>query len=339
MAGYALAGAEPVPMMVRVDGRALRIVNNHPMVADALRAAGVRPRDGALYSIGTHRRLDAHAYPARIFVNGSLATTKTPLRVNARVAVLSGHDELEPLERRQMASPVASGLPDVENLLWHVGQPGIDDVEVGQVSGEVTRRVVVVPGTPAVAEQGPVVALTFDDGPDPRWTPMVLDILRDEGVRATFCVVGYLVARFPELVRETVDRGHTLCNHTQHHAMRLDTKPHPQIVDEIQQGTDAIKAATGKDPLIYRPPGGSLSSEVIAVARERGQRVLKWSVDPADYRKPGANVIHDRVMNTVRNGAVVLMHDGGGDRSQTVEQLRTLIRDLKARGFSFGTPA
>ena len=338
VAGYTLAGAEPVPTTVRVDGRPLRVVNSRPTVADALRAAGVVPRDGALFSIGSHRRLDAHAFPARVFVDGRLAELKTLLRPNARVAVIAGHDELEPLEHKQMSTALAAGLPDVENHLWRVGRSGVDDVEVGKISGEVTRRVAVESATPAVAEQGPVVALTFDDGPDPRWTPMVLDVLRSENVRATFCVVGYLVARFPELVKAEADQGHTLCNHTQHHVLRLDKHPHSQIVDEVQQGADAIKAVLGKDPLLYRPPGGALSPEVVDVARQRGERVLKWSVDPSDYRKPGAGAIHDRIISAVHPGAVILMHDGGGDRSQTVDQLRALIRDLKARGFSFATP-
>jgi len=337
-AGYALAGAEPVPTTIRVDGRAIRVVNSRPTVADALRTAGVVPRDGALFSIVSHRRLDAHAFPARVFVDGRLAQLKTLLRPNARVAVIAGHDELEPLEHRQMSTALVAGLPDVENHLWRFGRSGVDDVEVGKISGEVTRRVAVEPATPAVAEQGPVVALTFDDGPDPRWTPMVLDILRAENVRATFCVVGYLVARFPELVKAEADQGHTICNHTEHHILRLDRRPHSQIVDEIQQGADAIKAVIGRDSLLYRPPGGALSPEVVDVARQRGQRVLKWSVDPSDYRKPGAGVIHDRIMSTVHPGAVILMHDGGGDRSQTVNQLRALIADLKARGFSFATP-
>ena len=120
--------------------------------------------------------------------------------------------------------------------------------------------------------------------------------------------------------------------------LRLDKHPHPQIVDEVQQGADSIKAVLGKDPLLYRPPGGALSPEVVDVARQRGERVLKWSVDPSDYRKPGAGAIHDRIIGAVHPGAVILMHDGGGDRSQTVDQLRALIRDLKARGFSFATP-
>jgi peptidoglycan/xylan/chitin deacetylase (PgdA/CDA1 family) len=338
VAGYALAGSEPVPLTVRVDGRQLRLVNNRPTVADALRSAGITPRDGALFSIVSHRRLDPHAFPARVFLDGELAKLKTPIRANARIATIAGHDELEPVERRQVPAASAAGLPDVENHLWRVGQSGVDDVEVGKVSGEITRRFAVQAASGAVAEQGPVVALTFDDGPDPRWTPMVLDILRTEKVRATFCVVGYLATRFPELVRAVADQGHALCNHTEHHVLRLDKHPHSQIVDEVQQGADAIKAIIGRDALLYRPPGGAISPEVVEVAHQRGERVLKWSIDPSDYRKPGAGVIHDHIIGAIHNGAVILMHDGGGDRSQTVDQLRALIRDLRARGFSFATP-
>src|SRR5256714_11215859 len=127
VAGYTLAGAEPVPTTVRVDGRPLRVVNSRPTVADALRAAGVVPRDGALFSIGSHRRLDAHAFPARVVVDGRLAELKTLLRPNARVAVIAGHDELEPPDHKQMSTALPAGLPDVGDHPRPLGRSGVDD--------------------------------------------------------------------------------------------------------------------------------------------------------------------------------------------------------------------
>ena len=337
LAGFALAGSQPQPMTVHVDGGAVRLADQHPTVAAALRQAHVPLRDGSLFAVVSHRRLDPHAFPARLFVDGRLARPTTVLGENAKVVVIPGHDELEPVERRQVPLP-SPGLPPVENHLWRTGPPGVDDVEAGRVSGEVVRRFGRREPGPAAEETGMVVALTFDDGPDPQWTPQVLQILQQEGVKATFCLIGYLAARHPDLVRAEAGMGHAICDHTMHHPLHLERRPHRDIVDEIGAGADAIRAALGSDPLLYRPPGGTLSPEVIDVAHQRGLRVLRWTVDPADYRRPPAPVIMGRVLGGVSPGAVVLMHDGGGDRSQTIAMLPELIHQLKARGFTFGTP-
>jgi peptidoglycan/xylan/chitin deacetylase (PgdA/CDA1 family) len=180
-----------------------------------------------------------------------------------------------------------------------------------------------------------VVALTFDDGPDPRWTPAVLQILKAENVKATFCTIGYLAQRHPELVKAEFDAGNTVCDHSMHHILTLPSRPHPQIVDEVLQAADVIRTITGQNPIFYRPPGGSLNQDIIDTAHQRGLRVLKWSVDPKDYTKPPAPAILARVTAKVGPGAVILLHDGGGDRSQTVGMLKQLIDELKHRGFTF----
>ena len=214
-------------------------------------------------------------------------------------------------------------------------EPGYDEVDVGEVSGEIVSRANVSPGAPVHAEAGMVVALTFDDGPDPRWTPTVLQILHDENIKATFCTIGYLAQRYQALVKAEFDAGMTLCDHSMHHILQLPQRPHPQIIDEVNQAADAIRAVTGQDPAFYRPPGGSLNQDIIDTAHQRGLRVLKWSVDPKDYTKPPAPMILARITAKVGPGSVILLHDGGGDRSQTVAMLKQLIDQLKARGFTF----
>ena len=120
-----------------------------------------------------------------------------------------------------------------------------------------------------------------------------------------------------------------------HHILNLPARPHPQIIDEVDQAADVIRNISGENPLFYRPPGGNLNQDIIDTAHQRGLRVLKWGVDPKDYTKPPAPVILARIEAKVGPGAVILMHDGGGDRSQTVSMLRQLIDDLKRRGFTF----
>jgi peptidoglycan/xylan/chitin deacetylase (PgdA/CDA1 family) len=317
-----------------VDGRSVTLGRHGHTVKGALRAARLAPRDGVLYSAGSHRRIDPHAAPALVFVDGHLARMGSRVGAGDHVRLLNGPDAVEPVDHRRVEVP-AAGLPDVENRIWISKNPGFDEVDQGRRSGEIVGRRTVAPAGQAIPETGKVVALTFDDGPNPQWTPQVLQILHDEGIKATFCLVGYLAQRYPDLVKAEVAAGHTLCDHSMNHVLHLDTKPHTEVVDQVNRGADVIRSIIGADPLFYRPPGGFLSPDVINTARQRGLRVLKWSVDPSDYTKPPAPAILARVLAKVGPGAVVLLHDGGGDRSHTVAILKQLIDALKAKGFSF----
>jgi peptidoglycan/xylan/chitin deacetylase (PgdA/CDA1 family) len=303
-------------------------------VASALAAARLRPRDGVLLSVVTHRVIDAHAAPAQLFLDDAPAQPGQRVRAGDRIVVKEGADATEKVVTRRVEG-LGPGLPPVEDRIW-ISPGGIEEAEVGEHSGEiVSRSGAVAAAEPAHAETGMVVALSFDDGPDPRWTPEVLQILKDENVKATFCTIGYLAQRHPELVKAEFDAGHLICDHSMHHILTLPSRPHPQIIDEVDQAADVIRSITGENPLFYRPPGGNLNPDIINTAHQRGLRVLKWGVDPKDYTKPPAPVILARIEAKVGPGAVILMHDGGGDRSQTVAMLKQLIDDLKKRGFTF----
>jgi peptidoglycan/xylan/chitin deacetylase (PgdA/CDA1 family) len=321
-----------------VDGRPVALRASVPTVGAALRAAHRTPRDGALLSVGG-RVLDAHAFPATVAVGGRPATDSTRLAVGEAVVVVDGTDAVEPVQRLRVPVPPPP-LPDVEKSLWHPGRPGAVVGPVGVRSGEVVgpRQQVADPVPPA-PETGKVVALTFDDGPNPVWTPQVLKILADEQVKATFCTVGYAIGWDPALAKAEVDQGHMPCDHTAHHVLKLASKHHDQIVQEVNEGADDVKRAIGAEPAFYRAPGGSLSPEVVDVAHQRGLRVLGWTVDPNDYRRPPPPVLLARILTAVQPGSVILLHDGGGDRSATVAILRPLIDTLKARGYTFTTPA
>jgi len=174
--------------------------------------------------------------------------------------------------------------------------------------------------------------LTFDDGPSPQWTPRVLDILRQFGVKATFCTVGYNQRRYPDLVRRTAAEGHTLCNHTVDHAY-LDNRPLDQVTPEIVDNAENLRTITGKDVQFFRAPGGRLSPAVIQVAERHGERVLGWNVDPQDTRRPPPDVLCQRILGAVRPGSIVILHDGGGDRSNTVAALPAVLLLLVAQGY------
>jgi peptidoglycan/xylan/chitin deacetylase (PgdA/CDA1 family) len=210
---------------------------------------------------------------------------------------------------------------------------------VGALSGEVVLTAAATPATVAQPETGKVVALTFDDGPDPTWTPQVLRILATEGVPATFCDLGRWASAYPDLVRAEVAQGATLCDHTVDHDTTLDRAPHERVAFEVDRGADMIQAVAGVRPRFYRPPAGILSPDVIATAHGQGLRVLTWSVDPSDYLVPPSDVLLSRILSQVRPGAVILLHDGGGFRANTVGILAPLIDTLRSEGYRFTTPA
>ncbi|WP_036373659.1 polysaccharide deacetylase family protein [Micromonospora sp. ATCC 39149] len=179
---------------------------------------------------------------------------------------------------------------------------------------------------------GRAVALTFDDGPDPTWTPKILDQLRAAGAKAIFCVVGTQVRKHPQLVARIAREGHQLCNHSWRHDIDLGRRPVVEIRADLARTNRAIGAAApGAKVSLYRQPGGRWTPEVVTVAKQLGMRSLHWSVDPQDWAKPTAPTITKRVTSAARPGSVVLMHDGGGNRAATVAACARLIGDLQRR--------
>ncbi|MET8528437.1 polysaccharide deacetylase family protein [Micromonospora sp. NPDC005172] len=176
------------------------------------------------------------------------------------------------------------------------------------------------------------LALTFDDGPDPRYTPQVLATLREYDVKATFCVVGENAQDHPDLIQAIVADGHTLCNHSWHHDVTLGNRSADQIRADLVRTNEAIRAAVPDAPIVwYRQPGGAWTYPVVSVSQQLGMTPLHWSVDPSDWQAPGADKIASTVLAQARAGGVVLMHDAGGDRQGTVDALRRILPELSAR--------
>ncbi len=202
--------------------------------------------------------------------------------------------------------------------------PAVDDIGTQRLNGH----------------DGTTVALTFDDGPHPKHTEQVLAVLRDKGVTATFCVVGSQASTYPGLVEAIAKDGHVLCNHTVSHDMSLRFKRDGVIAAELDDTQTAIlRAAPDADIRFFRAPGGNFAENLNDAAVARGLTPLGWSVDTNDWRKPGAGAISDSVLSQVHPGAVVLLHDGGGDRSQTVAALPDIIDGLVELGYTFVVPA
>ena len=199
-------------------------------------------------------------------------------------------------------------------------------------------RAVVVSDVLGAPPGPPTVALTFDDGPDPRWTPKILEILRSHGAVATFCMVGTQVQRHPELVREVVAAGMRLCDHSYSHDEELPERPAWTLRREIVDPQRELVAAGDAPVAYFRAPAGNWSPAVLDLAVKYGMHPLGWSVDPRDWKRPGAAAIVDTVQQKMHPGAVVLLHDGGGPRDQTVAALEQLLPWLVAEGYRFGFP-
>ncbi|MFI2377128.1 polysaccharide deacetylase family protein [Streptomyces sp. NPDC018964] len=183
------------------------------------------------------------------------------------------------------------------------------------------------------------VNITIDDGPDPAWTPQVLDLLEEYGVKATFCVTGIQAQAHPDLVKEIVAAGHRLCNHTVSHDVTMDKKPETYQKKEILDAERMIiEASGGVRSMYYRAPGGAFTPYSRELAASRGMRPLGWNVDTKDFEQPGADAIVATVQREISNGPTVLFHDAGGDRAQTVEALGRVLPWLEEQGYSFGFP-
>ncbi|KQL46147.1 chitooligosaccharide deacetylase [Brevibacillus choshinensis] len=183
-----------------------------------------------------------------------------------------------------------------------------------------------------------VMALTFDDGPDPQYTAQIAELLKQYNAKATFFVVGSRVKSFPEVARQLAKEQHELANHTYSHpdVRRISNA---RLQTEMEKTQEIIYESTGIRPQLFRPPGGYYSDSVVNVAKREGFLVVMWSwhQDTRDWSDPGVRRIVNKVLNNARNGDIVLFHDYGGNRSQTVKALREILPELQKRGYQFVT--
>ena len=182
----------------------------------------------------------------------------------------------------------------------------------------------------------PEIALTFDDGPNPYYTPQILAILQKYGVRATFFDIGYLVADYPNIVRMEYDQQNVVANHSWSHPV-LTKLSAQEIHSQLTSTTNSIQAAIGVQPTFFRPPYGAVNSTVLTQASNLHYTTVMWNGTAEDWSLPGVKDIVSKTLSYARNGAILLLHDGGGNRAQTVSALPIIITTIKSRGFKFVT--
>lgn len=191
--------------------------------------------------------------------------------------------------------------------------------------------------------QDKVVALTFDDGPSPIWTPRILDELKKAGVKATFFMVGNHVERYPDLARRVLEEGHEIGNHTyDHHVLLYYTMD--ELEKEIKKAEAAIRSATGQTTVYFRPPKAWLTNAEKQKIKDMGYTIVLWSLNSKDWVTFHDKQITSYILRNIRPGDIVLFHDSGGafsteggNRKQTVKTIPRLVRKLKEKGYRFVT--
>lgn len=328
---------------VAVAGASHRVPSGST-VSDLLAAGALEPHDGDLLDVTGEVLEVGSGEPPVYFVNGKIAPASTRLRDGDRVSARRGGDRVEATEATRTPLPI-----ELENVgkgplvsLESPGSVGVRETVIGKISGKTLSTRVATPAEPMVVRRWvpdsstKVVALTFDDGPWPSQTEQVLDVLAEHDVKATFFMVGTMVDRYPAIAQRVAAEGHVIGNHTQNHTI-LTRQSHDVTREQITDGSLTIRHRTGVLPSWFRPPGGGMNMSVVSEAKRMKMDLAMWDVDPQDWRRPGVDPLLNNMLSHIKPGSVVLMHDGGGDRSQTIAALPRLIEALKAQGYLFVT--
>ncbi|UOF90866.1 polysaccharide deacetylase family protein [Fodinisporobacter ferrooxydans] len=175
-----------------------------------------------------------------------------------------------------------------------------------------------------------LVALTFDDGPDPRYTPKIIEELNKFGAKGTFFVIGMRAKRYPDLLKLEIANGDEIGNHSLNHRLTKLIQ-----IEDIEGCDQVVFDATNHHTRLFRPPGGFISKQILDSASKANETVVTWSwdEDSRDWSKPGVSKIVNRVLNHLHPGDIILFHDGGGKRDQTIEALPKILEGIREQGF------
>jgi len=309
----------PHPTNVVFNGRQVRMMG-HVEMKDLLKVKHIHLKLGRLLDVSGGVISAAENLPV-VKINGRDAQSTTTLRSGDVIEFHNGRDVTEPSELEFLRE--GSGNPQ-----FLLGAAAIT-LKHGLDSG------ITIPMSAKPVAGPKSVALTFDDGPNPGFTDRLLDVLKAKHVHATFFDVGRMAAAYPDLVRRELKEGHNVEDHSWSHPM-LAHRSDSSARDELQRTRDLLDAL-GANVTLFRPPYGSYTRSTVDIASSLGMRTVVWSADPSDYRRPPVGTLVARVLSQVHPGVIVLMHDGGGDRSNTIAALPIIIDTLRAQGYTFET--
>lgn len=334
-----------LPINVEVNGQTVRTTTQASVGDLAESYASQELVRGNLLSIGGNLLESGGGEPYQIKINGAVVDESVHASRNAVITVAKGADKTESTrEENDYAYPryIKQGhgpFPQVTTP----GSVGVKTVLVGEKSGErIDKTESVAAVNPIVTYRNAedvwpkIVALTFDDGPNPGETDSILAILRKEKIKATFFMLGKNVKSHPEIARRVVRGGHQVASHSYSH-QPFNKQTGPQVKRELEKTRQIIFEATGVNTDWVRPPYGLVNGRSYMVFDEEQAKVALWNVDSRDYTRPGSQRIINSVFFNRKPGAVVLMHDGGGNRRDTVKALQGIIGEYRDKGYRFVT--
>lgn len=255
--------------------------------------------------------------------------------VNPKLAIPSSN--LNQQERSNSQSLQINGLIGEEQEIYEKMLAHLAEEEAKRLTFSVPVQFQGKTIRSRVLNNAKVIALTFDDGPSSQTTPQVLDILKRENIKATFFVVGKTVKNHPQLMKQIVDEGHAIGNHTWNHQYHQYSPS--AAAGELETTATLIHQLTGVKTALFRPPAGILDNGLVSYAQQKKYAVIMWSADTKDWQSRRITVpkLIDNAIQDAQSGGIILLHDGGGDRSKTVQALPKLITELKQRGYQFVT--
>ena len=341
------------PVTVLVNGKRLTFSVNttaDQVLASVQGSKDISIKPGNLVSVNDNVLQEGGGYPFTLAVNGETLTydqsQEYHVHANDELVFSDGQNKVEDYtSQEERIEPVMTknGAYGSVAYISQWGKAGIKEIKTGKISGEVTKGEMKEPVqdvvvtylnvTPKNGEK--LVALTFDDGPS-SYTDQILAILKKEDVKATFFMLGENAQALPDQVQHVKDGGHQICSHTMHH-LDLVTLDKQKVQSEIDDAFAALQGAGAPPTTAIRPPYGSLNMKTWLAGDGRFAYSFLWTRDSLDWKRPGADVIVKNCTATNAPGDIILLHDGGGDRSQDVEALPQIIANLKSKGYRFVT--
>nr|WP_169275820.1 polysaccharide deacetylase family protein [Bifidobacterium sp. DSM 109958] len=338
------------PYPVIVDGNVVTIRSGESLAKILKDNAYFGKTPGKLISLTGKVINTTDGDPVAVTLNGAAvsedALASTHLKEQDEITLTNGGDKTEDHDVKTEAIPhgkKATNIVTGGTIQLHVpGTDGTKETWVGKVSGEtvdkgVTKEPVDEQTTayrPHVPDGRKVIALTFDDGPSQYTTPM-LDLFKEKGVHVTFFNIGTQAEEMKDVVQRMVDEGHQVASHSNTHP-NMPKMTTEALRAELTAGFDDL-AAAGVTTRMFRSPYGAFTNADWDRAGDLISTNVLWDIDTLDWKLPGAQAIHDTVMAQAHNGAIVLMHTGGGNRQQDVDALPSIIDDLKGQGYEFVT--
>lgn len=319
-------------------------------VADFLRAHNTFDRaPGRLLSVNNKVLEKTGGNPATVNIDGSAVPHEqwadTRLDRDATMTVTPGTDRIEEhtVEKASVPFPTDINLNNGPiQIVTQQGEDGVQEVWHGKKSGETAKKTMLKKAKALVVKSysprpdgKKVIALTFDDGPS-QYTGKILDILKKNSVKATFFELGEQSLEMPDADARIVKEGHQLASHSVSHPY-LPKMSRDAMREEITTSFADIKKARGTETRTFRAPYGAFGVEQWKEAADLIDKNVLWDIDTTDWAQPGVKEIRKQVVGNAHNGAIALMHSGGGDRSETVKALPDIIKDLKKAGYSFVT--